>query len=205
MATVAPTAPAPARDVIKVNNANLIELKNACDDALKRYLSRPDLYKQDYTHTDVRLVLGWLAVIAAGGTGLYGWKIEFEEAKPVVWVGVLLYFALTTAQTLYAYFVEGSTVFVGKRKTLDKRIVTERITISSYTDHTAPAPKTGGPCPSYALDASVVRTASGGKALLNQDKHIARAPYSRFFDADGVLDQELFETWVAELVSKASA
>lgn len=32
------------------------------------------------------------------------------------------YFALTTAQTLYAYFVEGSTVFVGKRKTLDKRV-----------------------------------------------------------------------------------
>jgi signal peptidase complex subunit 2 len=56
-----------------------------------QYLSRPDLYKQDYTHTDVRLVLGWLAVIAAGGTGLYGWKIEFEEAKPVVWVGVLLF------------------------------------------------------------------------------------------------------------------
>jgi hypothetical protein len=27
----------------------------------------------------------------ACGTGLYGWKIEFEQAKPVVWVGVLLY------------------------------------------------------------------------------------------------------------------
>jgi hypothetical protein len=55
-----------------------------------QYLSRPDLYKQDYTHTDVRLALGWLAVIVAGGTGFYGWKTEFEESKPVVWAGVLL-------------------------------------------------------------------------------------------------------------------
>jgi hypothetical protein len=32
------------------------------------------------------------------------------------------YVALSSAQTLYAYFIEGSTVFVGKRKTLDKRV-----------------------------------------------------------------------------------
>jgi signal peptidase complex subunit 2 len=130
---------------------------------------------------------------------------------------------LTLSQTLYAFFVEGSTVFVGKRKTLDKRvrdtwrfapyilthaslqIVTERITISSSTDTTAPPPKTGGPCPSYALEAHVLRTASGGKALLNKDKHVARAPYSRFFDANGTMDQEGFEAWVDELVAKASA
>ena len=30
------TALGVARDVVKVNNANLSELKNACDDALKR-------------------------------------------------------------------------------------------------------------------------------------------------------------------------
>jgi signal peptidase complex subunit 2 len=65
-----------------------------------QYLSRPDLYKQDYTHTDVRLVLGWLAVIVAAGTGYYGWKIEFEAAKPVVWVGVLLYvFFISSTRT----------------------------------------------------------------------------------------------------------
>jgi signal peptidase complex subunit 2 len=257
--SVAP-AVVPLREEIKVNNASLIDLKNACDDALKRvccsslacfvrlcicsraqqYLSRPDLYKPDYTHTDVRLALGWLAVIVAGGTGYYGWKTEFEESKPIVWVGVLLcvaydkptslllnllvrYFALTTAQTLYAYFVEGSTVFVGKRKTLDKRvgsthflfvclglmlslqIVTDRMTISSRTDSSAPPPKVGGPCPSYALEAHVLRTASGGKALLGKDKHVTRAPYSQFFDAAGVMDQEGFEAWVGELVTKASA
>ena len=29
---------------------------------------------------------------------------------------------LTTLQTLYAYFVEGSTIFVGKRKSFSKRV-----------------------------------------------------------------------------------
>lgn len=32
------------------------------------------------------------------------------------------YITLTVLQTLYAYFVEGDTVFVGKRKTFDKRV-----------------------------------------------------------------------------------
>jgi hypothetical protein len=40
---------------------------------------------------------------------------------------------------------------------------------------------------------------------LGKDKHVAQAPYSRFFDAAGVLDQEGFEAWVGELVAKASA
>lgn len=78
-------------------------------------------------------------MLVAFGTGLYGWKIEFEEAKPVVWIGVILYvfalyfimlvtnliyryIVLSAAQTLYAYFVESNTVFVGKRKTFDKRV-----------------------------------------------------------------------------------
>jgi len=32
------------------------------------------------------------------------------------------YILLTTLQTLYAYFIEGDIVFVGKRKTFDKRV-----------------------------------------------------------------------------------
>jgi signal peptidase complex subunit 2 len=98
------------RDVIKVNNANVTDLKHACDDALKRvsqgllsfsfslanhlsnfeFLSRPDLFKQQYLHTDVRLALGWAGVGIALFTGLYGWKVEFEKSKPVVWAGLIV-------------------------------------------------------------------------------------------------------------------
>ena len=55
-----------------------------------QFLSRPDLFRQIHTHTDVRLALGWLSVLVAGGTGLYGWRVPFEQSKPGVWAGVLL-------------------------------------------------------------------------------------------------------------------
>lgn len=55
-----------------------------------QYLSRPELFKQIHQHTDVRLALGWLSVFVAGGTGLYGYKVEFEQSKPVVWAGLIL-------------------------------------------------------------------------------------------------------------------
>jgi hypothetical protein len=87
---------------------------------------------------------------------------------------------------------------------IPSQIVTERIIIKSSTDSSTTS-KTSSPCPSYALDAQVVRTASGGKALLGKDKHVAKIPYSHFFDSDGVLDQESFEAWVNQLVTKASA
>ena len=55
-----------------------------------QYLSRPDLFKQIHTHTDVRLGLGWLSVLVAGGTALYGYKVEFEQSKKGVWAGLIL-------------------------------------------------------------------------------------------------------------------
>ncbi|OBZ67623.1 hypothetical protein A0H81_12268 [Grifola frondosa] len=184
------------REEVKVNNASVTEMKHACDDALKRFLSRPDLFKQIYTHTDVRLALGWLSVFVAGGTGLYGWKVDFENSKPGVWAGVILYVLLTLAQTLYAYFVEGDIVFVGKRKTFDKRIVTERITVTSRT-----IPSTPATAPAYALSLTYVCSAAGGKTLLGKGRAAAERGYNEFFDTRGVMDQERFERWVGSVVS----
>ena len=115
-------------------------LKKFVDTNLQ-FLSRPDLFKQQYLHTDVRLALGWAGVGVALFTGLYGWKVEFEKSKPVVGVGLIVcvvstypyhnnvdnscvsrYFLLTAIQTLYAYFIEGDIIFVGKRKTFSKRV-----------------------------------------------------------------------------------
>ena len=59
--------------------------------SLPQFLSRPELFKQIHTHTDVRLALGWLSVLVAGGTGLYGWRVPFEQSKPGVWAGVILW------------------------------------------------------------------------------------------------------------------
>ncbi|KAI0631318.1 microsomal signal peptidase 25 kDa subunit-domain-containing protein [Trametes polyzona] len=189
--------PGEGREEVKVNNASATDMKHACDDALKRFLSRPDLFKQIHTHTDVRLALGWLSVLVAGATGLYGWRVPFEQSKPAVWVGVIVYVVLTVLQTLYAYFVEGDIVFVGKRKTFDKRIVTERITITSRT-----TPSTPTSPPAYALGLAYVRSAAGGKTLLGKGRASEERPYTEFFDAKGVMDQDRFERWVGTVVGQ---
>ena len=54
-------------------------------------LSQPNLFKEKHTHTDVKLLLGWASVFIAVGTAMYGWKVDFETSKPVVWIGVILY------------------------------------------------------------------------------------------------------------------
>ena len=209
------TVPASEREEVKVNNASLVELKNACDDAIKKFLSRPELFKQIHHHTDIRLGLGWLSVFVAGGTALYGWKIDFETSKPAVTIGLIVYIVLTTLSTLYAYFVEGDTIFVGKRKTFSKRIITERITIASSTLPASPSSKpsnsTSTPSstavtfspvnsPSYSVSLAYIRSTNNGKSLLGRGKSKANAPYTRFFDERGVMDQEALEGWVAGLV-----
>ncbi|KAJ8081823.1 hypothetical protein AAF712_004736 [Marasmius tenuissimus] len=190
--------PPEEREEVKVNNANATELKNACDDAVKRYLSRPELFNQIYLHTDVRLGLGWASVFIAGGTALYGYKVDFEQSKPVVWAGLILYFLLTTIQTLYAYFVEGDNVYSGKRKTLSRRIESERITLSSRTQ-----PVKGTKPPAYEVAITYVRSTSGGKSLLAKGKTQGVKEYNAFFDDQGTMDQEKFERWVGELVEQA--
>ncbi|KAF8331467.1 microsomal signal peptidase 25 kDa subunit-domain-containing protein [Cantharellus anzutake] len=161
-------------DPVKVNNANAVELKIACDDAVKRFFSRPDQYKVQYTHTDVKLGLGWTSVLIAAATGLYGWKTEFEKAKPLIWLGVTLYTILTAIQAAYTYFVEGKTIFVGKRKTLSSRIETEKITIDAET----------------SLGKTLIR-----RTQLNKQER----PYTSLFDSEGNFDQSRFTAWLHEL------
>ncbi|KAI9441714.1 microsomal signal peptidase 25 kDa subunit-domain-containing protein [Lactarius indigo] len=219
--SIFPITPTPSkdRDVVKVNNASLTELKNALDDAIKRFLSRPDLFKQIHLHTDVRLVLGWSGVFVAGATAFYSWRLEFEQSKPVMWIGLIVYIILTLLQTLYAYFVEGDIIFVGKRKTFDKRvrltilrgmvartlvdwiqIVTERITLSSRTK-----PSTPENPPAYSLSLSYRRSTNGGKSLLSRREATESRSYNAFFDEGGVLDHDRFEIWVGEVVGRVMA
>jgi len=145
----------------------------------------------------VRLALGWSGVIVAGATSFYSWRLEFEQSKPVIWIGLIVYIVLTLLQALYAYFVEGDVIFVGKRKTFDKRIVTERINLSSRTK-----PSTPENPPAYTLSLTYRRSTNGGKSLLNRGQASESRPYTAFFDDQGVLDHDRFETWVGEIVGR---
>ncbi|CAE6418975.1 hypothetical protein RSOLAG1IB_02670 [Rhizoctonia solani AG-1 IB] len=190
----------PQFEEVKVNNSSLTELKLACDDALRRHLSRPDQFKAQHTHTDVRLGLGYASVAIAAATGLYSWKKEFEESKPMVWIGVILYMLLTGAQTLYAYFIERDTVFVGKRKTVNKRIETERLTIGAKTLPSNQKSVSDGP--RYVLTASYVHTASNGKSLIRKAKQTTEATFTTWFDEEGRMDEVAFGEWLSGFVEK---
>ena len=108
------------------------------------------------------------------------------------------YVLLTTTSTLYAFFVEKDTVFVGRRKTLAKRIETEHVDISSRTlPHLTP-----GASPRYRVSVSYVRSSNGGKSLLGRGQASEERPYSDFFDEEGTMDQERFERWVGVMVER---
>ncbi|GAA5997560.1 signal peptidase complex subunit SPC2 [Rhodotorula paludigena] len=122
----------------KVNNANLSELKNAADDLVKEFFSLPThRFSRSFLHEDVRLSLGWTSVAVAAAAGVYGYRVEFQESKYWVTVGVVLYVVLNTALALYVAFVEKNIIFEGKRKTFASRISTERLTISSLAASSA--------------------------------------------------------------------
>lgn len=90
----APVPPPPLTttpEEVKVNAYNGSELKVALDDALKRYAANDETgFRTVNRHTDVKLVLGWSAVLVATLTAGYGWMVEFEKSKPAVWTGVVL-------------------------------------------------------------------------------------------------------------------
>lgn len=173
-------------------------------------------------HTDVKLLLGWASVIVAGATAFYGWKVDFEQSKPLVWAGVIMcvfvirdtsnlftysslpfhsYTLLTTASTVYSFFVEKDIVFVGRRKTLAKRIETENITVSTNTVPVS-ASRTGGVVPKYRASVAYIRSSNGGKSLLGKGKVVEEKPFNEFFDEEGTMDQEAFERWVGNLTER---
>ncbi|KAG8821772.1 hypothetical protein FRC19_007284 [Serendipita sp. 401] len=208
----APVPPPPlseSPEEVKVsNNANATELKLACDDALRRYIARPDTsFRTVNRHTDVKLALGWAGVLIAGLTAAYGYKVEFEKSKPAMWVGVVLYVILSGAQTLYAYLIEGDTVFVGKRKTYAKRVESERIRVDAKSISAQPSKAVSSTpsatnAPSYQLSMSYVRTTNSGKTVIHMGKERVEASYATFFDSEGRMDIAKFESWVSSAMGR---
>lgn len=142
------------------------------------------------------------------------------------------YIFLTIAQTLYSYFIEGDIVFVGKRKTFDKRVsptsfsplppatrpststctsvfphsltirLFPQIVTERITITSRTTPSSPQSPPGYALGLSYVRSASSGKTLLGKGRASEERPYTEFFDERGVMDQDRFERWIGGVVGR---
>jgi signal peptidase complex subunit 2 len=83
---------------------------------------------------------------------------------------------------------------------LVEQIVTERITLSSRTKPSNPESP-----PAYSLSLTYRRSTNGGKSLLSRRELTDYQPYNEFFDEQGILDHDRFETWVGEVVGRVMA
>lgn len=90
------------------------DLKNTTDDALPNYLTSLK-FKQSHFLTDVRLALGYSAVIISAITFYFDYKLGWDETKSYTLWAVLAYFALNSSLTYWIWAVERGTVFVGER------------------------------------------------------------------------------------------
>ena len=91
----------------------LTDLKNTTDDALPNYLTSLK-FAQSHLLTDVRLALGYTAVIISGALFYADWKLGWDATKHWTFWAVLVYFTLNGVLTVWIWGVEKGTVFKGE-------------------------------------------------------------------------------------------
>ncbi|KAH7372337.1 microsomal signal peptidase 25 kDa subunit-domain-containing protein [Pyrenochaeta sp. MPI-SDFR-AT-0127] len=164
----------------KIAVHSLSDLKNTTDDALPNYLHSLK-FKQIHTQTDVRLVLGYSAVIIAGALFYFDWKFGWEASKPYTLPAVVAYFLLNGAFSYWLWFVEKGVVYEGEGRT-------GKVRISSSTKKHIPI---------YECD--VIFTPAPYGSNPQQTIHI-RAPMTRWFTSDGFFIAKPFQQWLASEV-----
>ena len=92
--------------------SNQTDLKNTTDDALPNYLTSLK-FKQSHTLTDVRLSIGYTAVLTAAVTFYCDYKLGWDQTKYWTFWAVVVYFLLNGALTVWIWNVERGIVFVG--------------------------------------------------------------------------------------------
>ena len=98
----------------RISPYNLSDLKNTTDDTLGNYL-RSLGFQQDNSKLDVRLALGYTAVIIAGATFAADYKLGWEATKYWTAVAVAAYALLNGGLTYWMWAVEKGLVFEGTR------------------------------------------------------------------------------------------
>ncbi|WVF67666.1 hypothetical protein IAT40_002425 [Kwoniella sp. CBS 6097] len=122
---------------VVVNNANLVEIKSALDDIVKKHLLEQS-FTPSLLHPTVHLSLGYSSILLALGSVLFSLRVSFEDSKPVLWIAVVGYSVLQSALWAWKKWVEKGEVFKGRRRRMVKRIETDHVQIISSTALTAP-------------------------------------------------------------------
>lgn len=98
----------------KISPHSLSDLKNTTDDCLSNYL-RSLSFVQDNTKLDVRLAVGYTAVIIGAVTFVADYKLGWEATKTWTAVAVAAYALLNGVFTYWMWAVEKGVVFEGAK------------------------------------------------------------------------------------------
>ena len=93
---------------------NCSDLKNTTDDALPNYLASLK-FEQANVLTDVRLGVGYAAVVISAVTFYFDHKFGWESTKDYTFWAVILYFVLNSTLTVWIWRVERGTIYTGSR------------------------------------------------------------------------------------------
>ncbi|KAK5058890.1 hypothetical protein LTR84_011154 [Exophiala bonariae] len=162
----------------KVSLYSVNDLKNATDDAIAPYLTslpKPYTFKQQHGSTNVRLALGYSAVVIAGVLFFADYKLGWDDTKAYTAPACLAYFILNLALT-YWIWQEAGTIFIGTREGGQKLTLK-----SSSKKHS----------PTYTL--RVTYEAPSGKKW--EDKVIAGS-FTQWFNIHGFLQTKELQAWL---------
>ncbi|KAF2237997.1 hypothetical protein EV356DRAFT_332594 [Viridothelium virens] len=159
----------------KITLHSLPDLKNTTDDALPNYLTSLK-FKQSHFYADVRLALGYTAVVIAAATFYFDWTLGWDKTKYWTAWAVVFYFGLNGAFTYWMWYVEKGLIFTGEKDGI-------QLTISSRTEQHVPT---------YYL---TVRSKKSSSGTWKESK--IKAPFTRWFSADGFFVPKPFQQWLA--------
>ncbi|RIB17124.1 microsomal signal peptidase 25 kDa subunit-domain-containing protein [Gigaspora rosea] len=168
---------------IKVNNSNLVELKNACDDYIQKYFNTKTEFIQNHKHTDFKLILGYLSCAFALYGGYYGQVTPFNESKEITFICVVVYFVLNVILVIHTFLFEKDIIFLGEKSTSDTK---ERLTIHTNTKKYSDI---------YNVTFEFHENNSSGKPIDGKFK-ISKS-FGNWFDVNGLMNTELFDKELA--------
>jgi len=167
--------------VSKISVYSLPDLKNTTDDALPNYLNSLG-FTQSHFYTDVRLALGYSAVVIAGALFYADWKLGWDVTKPYTLPAVLAYMVLNGAFTYWLWWVEGSTIYVGERKGV-------KLVLSSSSDKSSA---------SYNVKVKYTTSSKTATTQQQQWKEIElKSPFAKWFSSDGYFVARPFQHFLA--------
>lgn len=105
----------PAQNKVIVNNSSVSELKAGCDTGIKELLQSRG-YEEMHTHTDVKLILGYIGVVFCAIDFAYSFKYPFSQTKWFSYISVSVYALTSALAVVYSYAVQRDTFFVGYNK-----------------------------------------------------------------------------------------